>query len=82
MKKIEKFVLTKNVVPSDMLKKKQMGKYWGGKNVCCNWFCTVDASGTWHPDLWGQNYSVAECWEEVEEICVANGYGAWIQSDC
>ena len=47
MRKIEKLALRKIVDPTDILKKKQMGNIWGGKEeiFCCSWGCTIGPNG-------------------------------------
>ena len=81
MRKIEKLALRKIVDPSDILKKKQMGNYWGGRETC-QWCCTINSQGACSDfgPLRGWGFSCGECWSAAEFFCTPyTEYGIWIQ---
>ena len=79
MRKIEKLALRKIVEPSDILKKKQMGNLWGGKEEdTCAWCCTGDQQGNCASWTYFES-SCDECWRAAEFFCTYPTYGIWIQ---
>jgi len=82
MRKIEKLALSKkDIIPTDILKKKQMGILWGGR-FCCTWACTIDANGTQDDGNDGGS-SYEECETRAERVCYpASEYGYIIINNC
>ena len=83
MRKIEKLALRKIVDPTDILKKKQMGKLWGGRmETCCSWCCTIDKDGNTNKTCDAAN-SFNECWSQAEAACDPyTDYGFIIWNGC
>ena len=79
MKKLSKLALNKaNIDQMDILKKKQMKFFWGGRTEeNCTWWCTVDGNGTpGGPNGTCSNYN--DCWSHEDE-CPFQDYGFGFQ---